>query len=92
MVESCPLVRAWRDLRALRDPDAWDAWIRRMTVNACYDVARKDQRRRSVEADGLETPILFPVIVASEARRIACAISRCLRWQSHISWPTLPVC
>jgi RNA polymerase sigma-70 factor (ECF subfamily) len=43
------LMRAWRDLRALRDPDAWDAWMRRLTVNACYDVARKDQRRRTVE-------------------------------------------
>jgi RNA polymerase sigma-70 factor (ECF subfamily) len=43
------LMRAWRDLRALRDPDAWDAWLRRLTVNACYDVARKDQRRRKVE-------------------------------------------
>ena len=29
--------------------DAWDAWMRRLTVNACYDVARKDQRRRKVE-------------------------------------------
>ena len=43
------LMRAWRDLRALRDPDAWDAWMRRLTVNACYDVARKDQKRRTVE-------------------------------------------
>ena len=43
------LMRAWRDLRALRDPDAWDAWMRRLTVNACYDVARKDKRRRTVE-------------------------------------------
>lgn len=43
------LMRAWRDLRALRDPDAWDAWMRRLTVNACYDTARKDQRRRKVE-------------------------------------------
>ena len=25
------LFRAWRDLRALRDPDAWDAWLRRLT-------------------------------------------------------------
>ncbi len=34
------LMRAWRDLRALRDPDAWDARMRRPTVDACYDVAR----------------------------------------------------
>ena len=43
------LLRAWRDLRALRDPDAWDPWLRRLTVNACYDVARKDRRRRALE-------------------------------------------
>lgn len=43
------MMRAWRDLRALRNPDAWDAWMRRLTVNACYDVARKDKRRRTIE-------------------------------------------
>jgi RNA polymerase sigma-70 factor (ECF subfamily) len=26
------LVSAWKDMRALRDPDAWDAWIHRITV------------------------------------------------------------
>ncbi len=30
------LVSAWRDVRALRDPDAWDAWLNRLTVRACY--------------------------------------------------------
>jgi RNA polymerase sigma-70 factor (ECF subfamily) len=43
------LVSAWRDLRALRDPDAWDAWIRRLTVRACYKVARRERRRAFVE-------------------------------------------
>jgi RNA polymerase sigma-70 factor (ECF subfamily) len=43
------LFRAWRDLRALRDPDAWEAWLRRLTVRACYDVARKEQRRNRME-------------------------------------------
>ena len=40
---------AWRDLRALRDPDAWDAWLHRLTVRACYKVARKERRRSMVE-------------------------------------------
>ena len=31
--ESC--VRAWRQLRGLRDPDAFDAWLMRILVNAC---------------------------------------------------------
>ena len=43
------LLLAWRDLRALRDPDAWDAWLRRLTVRACYKVAGKERRRSLVE-------------------------------------------
>ena len=42
------LVRAWRDLPRLRDPDKFDAWMRRLLVNACYDDARKAGRRRDV--------------------------------------------
>jgi len=42
------LVRAWRELPRLRDPDRFDAWIRRMVVNACYDTARKQRRRVEV--------------------------------------------
>ena len=29
------LIRAWRDLPGLRDPDRFDAWLHRLTVNAC---------------------------------------------------------
>ena len=43
------LLLAWRDLRALRDVDAWDAWLRRLTVNACYKSAGKERRRSKVE-------------------------------------------
>jgi RNA polymerase sigma-70 factor, ECF subfamily len=43
------LLKAWRGLRALRDPDAWDAWLRRLTVRACYDMARRTSRRTRVE-------------------------------------------
>ena len=44
------LIRAWRDLRKLRDPDRFDAWIYRLTVNACLDQARH-KRRRVVEVE-----------------------------------------
>jgi RNA polymerase sigma factor (sigma-70 family) len=43
------LVLAWRHVRALRDPEAWDAWLRRLTVRACYRSARQIRRRDMVE-------------------------------------------
>lgn len=39
------LVSAWRGLSALRDPDAWDGWLHRLTVRACYRQVRNEQRR-----------------------------------------------
>jgi RNA polymerase sigma-70 factor, ECF subfamily len=38
-------VRAWRDLPRLRDPERFEAWLRRLTVNACMDATRAQQRR-----------------------------------------------
>ena len=29
------LVRCWRDLPTLRDPDRFDAWLHRLFLNAC---------------------------------------------------------
>jgi RNA polymerase sigma-70 factor (ECF subfamily) len=43
------LVAAWRDIRGLRDPDAWDTWLYRLTVRACYRAAGRDRRRHIVE-------------------------------------------
>src|SRR5512146_279863 len=42
------LVRAWRDLRGLRDPDRFDPWLHRLLVRACLDEARR-WRRHSIE-------------------------------------------
>ena len=39
------LLRGWRDLPALRDPDRFDAWIRRLVVRACLDELRSQRRR-----------------------------------------------
>jgi RNA polymerase sigma-70 factor (ECF subfamily) len=50
------LVSAWKDVRALRDPDAWEAWLHRLTVWACYRVARKEKRRSLVELHVVPDP------------------------------------
>jgi RNA polymerase sigma-70 factor (ECF subfamily) len=52
-------LRAWRDLRALRDPDRFDAWLHRLLVNACIDAARR-RRRRVMEVE--LTPIATPIV------------------------------
>jgi RNA polymerase sigma-70 factor (ECF subfamily) len=41
------LVRAWRDLPTLRDVERFDAWLYRLTVNACADIGRRQRRWRS---------------------------------------------
>jgi RNA polymerase sigma factor (sigma-70 family) len=43
------LVAAWRDLSALRDPDRFDAWLRRLLIRACYREARRGRRHWAVE-------------------------------------------
>ena len=41
------LVIAWRDLRGLRDPDRFDAWLNRVLVNVCISQAARERRRTS---------------------------------------------
>src|SRR5918995_6148976 len=41
------LLTAWRDIRALRDPERFEPWLHRILTNACYAEARR--RRRSSE-------------------------------------------
>ena len=44
------LMRAWRDLPGLRDPERFDAWLHRLTVNASLDLIRR-RRRRVIEVE-----------------------------------------
>src|SRR5436189_4864837 len=39
------LVIAWRDLRGLRDPDRFDAWLQRLLINVCIGQATRERRR-----------------------------------------------
>ena len=43
------LLHAWQHIEALRDPDAFEAWLHRITVRACYKAAKKERRRITVE-------------------------------------------
>lgn len=50
------LVIAWRDIRGLRDPDRFEAWMYRLLVRICYRQAsgRRRLAARVGQLDGLE--------------------------------------
>jgi RNA polymerase sigma-70 factor, ECF subfamily len=51
-------IRAWRDLPGLRDPDRFDAWLRRLIVHSCLDLLRRRRRRaQEVELKSIHSPI-----------------------------------
>jgi RNA polymerase sigma-70 factor, ECF subfamily len=43
------LVAAWRQIRGLRAPERFDAWLQRIVVNAARQVLRTNRRRRARE-------------------------------------------
>jgi len=43
------LVQAWRDIRAIRDIDRFDAWLHRLLIRSCYRHAHRARRRTVVE-------------------------------------------
>jgi len=52
-------LRAWRDMRGLRDLDLWPAWFRRITVRCAIDQARHRPRVREVDLEfALGVPVL----------------------------------
>ena len=53
------LVAAWRDLAALRDPDRFDAWLRRLLVRACHREAERARRNPTID-------VVVPEIEPSE--------------------------
>jgi RNA polymerase sigma-70 factor (ECF subfamily) len=41
------LIRAWRDLPTLRDVERFDAWLYRLLVRSCTDIARRRRKWRA---------------------------------------------
>ena len=60
------LVRAWRDLPTLRDPDAFDAWLSRLLVRACIDEARRLRRHR-VDVELTDLNLAMPAVGGYES-------------------------
>ena len=54
------LLSAWVHIRAVREPDRFEAWLRRLLVHACYREARRAGRRRIMEIH--VTPLDSPAI------------------------------
>jgi RNA polymerase sigma-70 factor (ECF subfamily) len=50
------LVRAWRDLPGLRDPERFEAWLHRVLVRACGDQVRRRQRDRRDASAAMAAP------------------------------------
>ena len=41
------LITAWRQLRSLREPDAFEPWLHRILTHECYAEARRSRRMRA---------------------------------------------
>jgi RNA polymerase sigma-70 factor (ECF subfamily) len=62
------MIRAWRNLPALRDADRFDAWLQRLLVNACLDLVRR-RKRRVIEVE------LLPIDMAPATHDVASALA-----------------
>ncbi len=73
------LLRAWRDLPQLREPDRFEAWLSRMLVHTCYDHLRRRKRRTTrvpwIVADA-GRPDLGPPVALEERERLEQAFAR----------------
>lgn len=51
------LTSAWLHIRAVRDPDRFDAWLNRLVVRACYQELRRAKRGPiQIQVDSIEVP------------------------------------
>jgi RNA polymerase sigma-70 factor, ECF subfamily len=50
------LLHAWLNIRGLRDPARFEAWLRRLLVHACYRAAKGNRARSVREVTSLSAP------------------------------------
>jgi RNA polymerase sigma-70 factor, ECF subfamily len=64
------LIDAWRGIRGVRDPDRFDAWLRRVLVRACYGRAKESARRQRLETElgSVDLPLSNQPMLAVERR------------------------
>lgn len=62
--ETC--IEAWRSLPGLREPDKFEAWIRRLLVRSCFKTVRQTRRVGAVEIE--MTPAHEPAGASIERR------------------------
>lgn len=76
------LVRAWVDLKGLRDATLFDAWLHRVLVRVCHRAASRSRGRvvRELLAVGQSTPVTHDVQVELAARD---ELERGLRHLTH---------
>ncbi len=64
------MINAWRDLPGLRDPERFEAWLRRVLTNACLNLARRSRHARAeqeLEPDALATADASVAVVERES-------------------------
>lgn len=93
------LIRAWRDLASLRDPERLDAWLSRLVSRSCLDEARRRRRwRMTPHVPWLREGTADPPSI-DERERLERAFGRlsaehrlvlALRFTSTSAWPRSP--
>ena len=70
-------IRAWRSLPTLREPDAFDGWLRTLVTRACLDLVRRRGRRAiEVELSPVDEPAIADATHAFADRELLDSILR----------------
>ena len=70
------LVAAWRDIRGLRDPDRFDAWLHRVLVHAVYREAHLRRRSRSISIASVDIAFDPPSTGVEDQDELARCLAR----------------